>query len=183
MRRSGRLYPACRVEPGQFQPVTGIRGQLFQIKKLSAAISITEWMNVVHITDNFCCFFGKCVGAQPAEKPAVEETAENIRHASLNEPPELERMASLGNFDRPQLPGPFINILKQMTMNILEMRQVKLTAWDAFRRTLDHKFALEIGKPRRVSDSKFVDEDSGAGIYVGVVPPHWAANGKALARR
>ena len=41
----------------------------------------------------------------------------NIRHTGINESDKLEGMTFLGDFYRPQLASPVINVLKEVTMN------------------------------------------------------------------
>ena len=66
----------------------------------------------------------------------------DIRHASLNEPPRLELIAAFLNLYGPYLSGPFVNVLKEMVVNRLEMIKVEIPRRNRFQKALRYKLAL-----------------------------------------
>ncbi|MGB8843942.1 MAG: hypothetical protein WCC64_23070 [Aliidongia sp.] len=159
----------------------GFRGQLFQIEELRAAIAFAKWVDVVHIAQDRSGRLGERGRTQAAKETRFLKPAVDIGHARFDEAAELELIAAFGDFDGPKLAGPVIEILEEMAVNGVEMRQVEASVRNALGDAFDDKAPLSHLQPRSINDAELVSEDCGAGIEIRIAARHSAAKGFARA--
>ena len=122
----GRFHPSLAIQPREIDSMTGPLRELLQVLELDTAITFAKWMDEIHITQNWPDPVGKLFRARLLEIRFRGNPAMDIRHTSLNEPPRLELIAAFLDLDSPYLAGPFVNILKKMVVNRLEMIKVEI---------------------------------------------------------
>jgi hypothetical protein len=122
--------------------VAGLFGQLIKIEQLGAAIPFSEGMNGVDIAHDFAGCHGERRRTQTVQEIRGCKPPMDITHAGFDEPAKLKLMATLGDFHGSQRAGPFIEILKQVHMDSLEMREVEVAGRDTFGYPLRHHRTL-----------------------------------------
>ena len=162
--------------------MAGVCRQLFAVEELCAAVALAERMDIVYVAHDDRGFLGKFGSAQAFEKICFLKAAVNVAHADLDELPELELVAVLGDFDGTKLAGPIKNILEKMPVNGAQVRQVKNPSGDALGGALDNERPLYNIETIGVLNSNFVAENDGARIEVRIVAGHSAAKAPTAAR-
>ncbi len=104
----------------------------------------------------------------------------DIRHAALNQFCGDEVVATLGNLNRPKLACPFVNVLKQMSMDGLQVLQAEVASWDDFEPSLENQQTLMLVKTGSILDPKPMTEDTRARVEVRILVTHSMAAGRPL---
>jgi hypothetical protein len=152
------LVPSVRVDPAKDDRMPGLRGQLFQIEELRAAIAFAERVDVVHIAQDRSGRLGERGRTQAPKEACFFKPAMNIGHARFDEAAELELIAAFRDFAGTKLAGPVIEILEKMAMNSPEMRQIEASARNALSDAFDDKPPLSHLQPHSINDAELVSE-------------------------
>jgi hypothetical protein len=67
----------------------------------------------------------------------------NIRHAGLHVLPELELLRAFADLDGPDLPGPFVEVLEQVTMDGPKMGKIEYAVGDVLPGAHNDKATLD----------------------------------------
>ena len=82
-------------------------------------------MDEVHIAHDDGGLLGEFSLREPGQKSRPQKPAMNIAHAGMDELAKLELLGALADLDRADFTRPFVDILEQMPMDGLEMRQIE----------------------------------------------------------
>ena len=82
----------------------------------------------------------------------------NVGHSSMDELSKLELLSALADFQGADFAGPVVNILEQMVMNGLQMREIEHPAWDSFLGALNDETALNAIERHWIDDAKPISE-------------------------
>ena len=173
--------PSIRVDLAEIDRVSSLLSQLFEIVKLCTPIAFSEWMDIVHVAQDFPGHRRKRSATRTAKKIRPLKPPVNIRHTGFDVPPELELMAALGYLHGSKFARPIMDILKQMPVNGAKVRKVEAPFGSAFGCPLDRKSPLGSIEQRRISNAKLVAEYGRTRIGVWIVV-HSVARVLTLAR-
>jgi hypothetical protein len=135
-------------------------------------------MKVIDVTDDFASACRKIRLRCGFEVIGFDDPPVDVRHARLDVLAEHELVAALVQFDGSYLPGPLVHVLKQVAMNGLEMRKIRIARWNALSRSLSGHVALEGVQLRSILDAEPVTKNGRSGINVRIAV-HSAASGEA----
>ena len=181
MGSAGCCYPHDGLQLRQVNRMPGVRGELLEIEELGSTVAFAKWMYVVQIADDFPGLLAKFGSAKVLEQIVAIEPSTYVRHPRLDILTKLELRPTLGDLDGSQLTRPIVDVLKEMPVNVAQMREIKLSTRDAFANTLHDQLPLDCIKRPRIGYGQSVLEDICAGINVWIVA-HSAASASALAR-
>ena len=95
MRLARGMQPSLPLQPCQIEPMSGPRGELFQILKLCPAVSVPEGMHVIQIADDLPGPRREILARQPLEIPRRDDPPMHVGHAGLDIGPELKLVSVL----------------------------------------------------------------------------------------
>jgi hypothetical protein len=170
------MQPRIPVELTEIDGVTRPLGKLLQVLELRPAIPLPERVDVIHIPHNFPGPRRELCRGQVIEKVGCSDLAMYVSHAGLDISPELELLPALGNLHGADFSCPFIDILKQVPMDRLQVGEIEIPSRDASLCPLHHKATFDTIEIGCQPDPEFIPEDRCSWINVRIVA-HSAATG------
>lgn len=106
----------------------------------------------------------------------------DVGHARHDKATKLELVTVLGDFDGSRFSRPVIDILKEMSVNGLQMSQVEMAHGRAFSAALNYLATFDDVQLVDVENAKFISEYGQRGVEIRISSAHSAASGMAAAR-
>ena len=111
--------------PAPINRKTRLPAKLADELSLRPAVSFAEWVCRVYLSQVETCAGGQLVASQTREITFLSQLAENARQCSFQKRSRTETVPSFRDIHSPEITRPTINILEQVTVNRLEMRDIK----------------------------------------------------------
>ena len=144
-------------------------GKLPEILQLRSAIAFAEGVDIVHIPDDLPGPRREVGSGETFERRALHDLAMHVVHTGLDVLPELKLAPSLGHLHGADLPGPVVDVLKQMEVDGPQVSEVEIPAWHALNGPLCHQTALHTIKGSRGPDVQLISKDGCPRPEVGIV--------------
>lgn len=148
----GCLDPARRIKPSKIDRMSGSLGQQLEILKLCASVALAERMNEVDVADDHGNLRCKIRFRQTAQEPRPGKPTMNVRHAGVDVLAELKLLRAFADLDSADFASPWVDVLEQMAMDSLEMREIKRADRYAFRNALSNDESLNSIEDQRIGD-------------------------------
>jgi hypothetical protein len=119
----GRLEVSVHVEVLPVEHVPGIAGELLEEGALCPAVALAERVDRVDLAKVVGQPIEELLACQVPEEVLFAELAEDLGCGGLDVPGAAEQ-ASLGDGDRADLPGPFVDVAEDPAVNLPQVKQV-----------------------------------------------------------
>ncbi|GEM_PF-6207439 len=97
--------------------MAGLGGQLLQILKLGAAISLAKRVHVIHVAHDPPGRLRKRGAVEAAQEASVFKPPVHVGHAGFDELAKLELAAAFCDLHRANLTRPRVHVLKKVAMD------------------------------------------------------------------
>ncbi|WP_433994158.1 hypothetical protein [Bradyrhizobium japonicum] len=161
-----RVKEGLGVEVLKIDRVSSLIRQQEEERQLGTAIALAERMNDVEFGEEVGRLLSELLHLQPGQKFVFLQLPEQQVRLIFDAFRKSERVPALGHANGSDLPGPVVDVLKQVPVNRLEMREIQITGREFFIGPGVAYFRFECVELIGVGKIELVFQDGGAGIAV-----------------
>ena len=127
MRSARGLDPFLGVALTGIEGMTSLPGHLFQVAELSAPIPLSKRVHIVYVSDDLSSLDSKHLMVQSAEEVRRLERSVDIGDAAFNQLGGDDGVAAFGQLNGSQFACAFVDVLKQVSVDGLQVSQVEVS--------------------------------------------------------